>query len=256
MGYWVLGIVCLPDMTKLRCRRNWGFYISAMYTVKKCFAVLVLSSLWSSHELELHSQACRTEPSYYWSIHKSLLAAGAPDPLVIFSSSQFSAMKGKKFKWCSFAIAVTLHLYMALAQVTVVSNQGNPMHYAAVPIQYKRCNKEFELNTPSASIFLLFNYFRENIWVRINVQFHFLHIFVGRVDRIYKTTKLSMLFFTFSVRPQKFWGRVEQIFQKSPCRYLSSWRLKANICLIQIAFSRWIAPLRKNRFLDFFSEGP
>ena len=46
-----------------------------------------------------------------------------------------------------------------------------------------------------ATIFLLFkfNYFRENIWVRIQMQFYFLHIFVGRVDKIHKTANLTML---------------------------------------------------------------
>ena len=44
--------------------------------------------------------------------------------------------------------------------------------------------RNLSLNTPTATIFLQFNYFRENIWVRIWVQFHFLYIFVGRVDRI------------------------------------------------------------------------
>ena len=51
------------------------------------------------------------------------------------------------------------------------------------------------LNTPTAPIFLQFNCFRENIWVIIWVQFHFLYIFVGRV---------------------------EQIFQNGPRKYLSS----------------------------------
>ena len=53
------------------------------------------------------------------------------------------------------------------------------------------------LNTPTAPIFLQFNYFRENIWVIIWVQFHFLYIFVGRVDRIHKTSHTRMLSFYF-----------------------------------------------------------
>ena len=44
--------------------------------------------------------------------------------------------------------------------------------------------RNLNLNTPTATIFLLFNYFRENIWVRINVQSHFLHLFVGWVEGI------------------------------------------------------------------------
>ena len=83
--------------------------------------------------------------------------------------------------------------------------------------------RNLSLNTSTASIFLQFNYFRENIWVRIWVQFHFLYIFVGRVDRIYKTSHITMLsFYFFPLRPPKFWGRVEQIYQNGPRKYLSS----------------------------------
>ena len=57
--------------------------------------------------------------------------------------------------------------------------------------------RNLSLNTPTATIFLQFNYFRENIWVRIWVQFHFLYIFVGRVERIYKTSHITMLSFYF-----------------------------------------------------------
>ena len=63
--------------------------------------------------------------------------------------------------------------------------------------QCKWCNQEFELETPTATILLQFNYFRENIWVRIWVQFHFFYIFVGRVERIYKTSHITMLSFYF-----------------------------------------------------------
>ena len=63
------------------------------------------------------------------------------------------------------------------------------------------------------------------------VQFHFLSIFVGRVDRIHKTTHLTILFFYF------FWGRVEQIFQNNPRRYLSSWWLDISNCVFTIISS-------------------
>ena len=62
------------------------------------------------------------------------------------------------------------------------------------------------LNTPTAPIFLQFNYFRENIWVIIWVQFHFLYIFVGRVDRIHKTSHITMLSFYFSLQTSKVLG--------------------------------------------------
>ena len=61
--------------------------------------------------------------------------------------------------------------------------------------QCKRCNYEFELEYLHCPHFLQFNDFRKNICVRIYVQFHFLYILVGRVDRIHKTTNLTMFFF-------------------------------------------------------------
>ena len=58
--------------------------------------------------------------------------------------------------------------------------------------------RNLSLNAPTATIFLQFNYFRENIWVRIWVQFHLLYIFVGRLDKKYKTSHIPMLSFYFS----------------------------------------------------------
>ena len=66
--------------------------------------------------------------------------------------------------------------------------------------------RNFSQNTSTAPIFLLFNYCRENIWVTISAQFHFLYIFVGRVDRIHKTTHLTILFFTFCLQTSKILG--------------------------------------------------
>jgi len=57
--------------------------------------------------------------------------------------------------------------------------------------------RNLSFNTPTATIFLLFNCFTENIWVLIWVQFHFLGIFVGQVDRIHKTSHITMLSFNF-----------------------------------------------------------
>ena len=83
--------------------------------------------------------------------------------------------------------------------------------------------RNLTLNTSTAPIFLQFDYFRENIWVIIQVQFHFLYIFVGRVDRIRKNFPYNDAFvLPFPLKPPKFWGRVEQIFQNSPHKYLNS----------------------------------
>ena len=50
---------------------------------------------------------------------------------------------------------------------------GAAMHYAV-----KFLIRSLSLYTSRASIFLLLNYFRENILVRIEVQFHFLYVYV------------------------------------------------------------------------------
>ena len=79
-------------------------------------------------------------------------------------------------------------------------NLGGVWCYTTALCCYPNVNgaiRNLSLNTPTATIFLQFNYFRENIWVRIWVQFHFFYIFVGRVERIYKTSHITMLSFYF-----------------------------------------------------------
>ena len=97
--------------------------------------------------------------------------------------------------------------------------------------------------------FFLFNYFRENICVTIWPRFYFLYIFVVRVDRKHQAT---CFFYIFPSNLQSFG---DEIFQNGPRKYLSAWRLKANIWIFQIAFLQWIAPLTKNCFLVFFRAG-
>ena len=110
--------------------------------------------------------------------------------------------------------------------------------------------RNLSLNTSTATIFWLFNYFRESIWVIINVQFHFL-LHICRTSWQYTPNYQSdHIFFTLSLKTSE----VEQILQNSPRRYLSSWRLKANIWIFQIAFSQWLAPLTKNRFWSFLGQ--
>ena len=46
-------------------------------------------------------------------------------------------------------------------------------------------------------------------------------------------------FVLFPLRPPKFWGRVKQIFQNCPRRYLSSRKLEANVWKFQNAFSQF-----------------
>ena len=77
--------------------------------------------------------------------------------------------------------------------------------------------RNLSLNTSTASIFLQLNYFRENIWVRIWVQFHFLYIFVGRVDRIFKTSHLTKLsFYLFLTNLQSFGDELNRSSKTTP----------------------------------------
>ena len=110
--------------------------------------------------------------------------------------------------------------------------------------------RNFSQDTPPPPPhFFLFNYFRENICVTIWPRFYFLYIFVVRVDRKHQAT---CFFYIFPSNLQSFG---DEIFQNGPRKYLSAWRLKANIWIFQIAFLQWIAPLTKNCFLVFFRAG-
>ena len=137
------------------------FAMYAMYTVKKCFAVLVLSSLWLSHELELHSQACRTEPSYYWpKVSDQYKNPSSRLALLIlwWYSHQVSFRQWKARNSSGVLLqlpSLSLHLSMTMAQVTVVStqisiiyltcsNQGNQGHP-----NVKYAIRNLSLNTPS-----------------------------------------------------------------------------------------------------------
>ena len=108
------------------------------------------------------------------------------------------------------------------------------------------------LNTPTAPIFLQFNYFRENIWVIIWVQFHFLYIFVGRVDRIHKTSHITMLSFYFSLQTSKVLGTSWTVLPKRRLEIFELIKIEANIWIFQIAFCSWIAPLTKKSFSGLF----
>ena len=90
--------------------------------------------------------------------------------------------------------------YARVGVVEVKSRDRAHVHTLIALCCYPNINgaiRNLSLNTPTATIFLQFNYFRGNIWVRIWVQFHFLYIFVGRVDRIHKTSHITMLSFCF-----------------------------------------------------------
>ena len=109
--------------------------------------------------------------------------------------------------------------------------------------------RNLSLITSTAPIVLQINYFRENIWVSaVSLS---LHICRTSWQDTQNYTSNHAFFLLFPCRPPKFCGWVKQVFRNSLRRYLSSWRLKANIWIFQIAFSQWIAPLTRNRFLVF-----
>ena len=104
--------------------------------------------------------------------------------------------------WCRYEQDTRLGFHQKLRNLLHTLELFLKMHcYATISLCcYPNVNgsvRNLSQNTSTAPIFLLFNYFRENIWVKIQVQFHFLYIFVGRVERIYKTSHITMLSFYF-----------------------------------------------------------
>ena len=88
------------------------------------------------------------------------------------------------------------------------------------------------------------------IWV----QFHFLYIFVGRVDRIHKTSHITMLSFYFSPQTSKVLGTSWTVLPKRRPQIFEIIKIEANIWIFQIAFSPWIAPLTKKSFFGLFQD--
>ena len=88
---------------------------------------------------------------------------------------------------------------------------------------------------PLPPIFLLFNYFRENIWVRIALSLSLYFCSRTSWKDTQNCTSNNAFFVLFPFRPLKFWGRVVQIFQNSLRRYFSSRRLRKNTWIFQIA---------------------
>ena len=113
--------------------------------------------------------------------------------------------------------------------------------------------RNLSLNTPTATIFLQFNYFRENIWVRIWVQFHFFYIFVGRVERIYKTSHITMLsFYFFPSDLQSFGDELNISSKTAPANIWAHKNLKQIFGYFKLRFHNELLHWEKNRFLVFF----
>ena len=104
---------------------------------------------------------------------------------------------------------------------------------------------------PLPPIFLLFNYFRENIWVRIALSLSLYFCSRTSWKDTQNCTSNNAFFVLFLFRPLKFWGRVVQIFQNSLRGYLSSRRLRTNTWIFQIVFSQWVPLLTKIVFWFF-----
>ena len=104
---------------------------------------------------------------------------------------------------------------------------------------------------PLPPIFLLFNYFTENIWVRIALSLSLYFCSRTSWKDTQNCTSNNAFFVLFLFRPLKFWGRVVQIFQNSLRGYLSSRRLRTNTWIFQIVFSQWVPLLTKIVFWFF-----
>ena len=124
-------------------------------------------------------------------------------------------------------IGTPLHLLFyniwdcALSWILLIAKKSHVSQMSIIALWcYPNVNgsvRNLSLNTSTAPIFLKFNYFRENIWVMIWVQFHFLYIFVGRVDRTHKTSHITMLsFLLFPFRPPKFGDELNSSSKTAP----------------------------------------
>ena len=60
----------------------------------------------------------------------------------------------------------------------------------------------------------------------------------------------------FPFRPQKFWGRVEQIFQNGPANIWAHENWKQIFGYFKLRFHNELLHWEKNRFLVFFRAGP
>ena len=116
--------------------------------------------------------------------------------------------------------------------------------------------RNLSLNTSTAPIFLQFNYFRENIWVIIWVQFHFLYIFVGRVDRIHKTSHTRMLSFYFFASDLQCFGDELNVSSKTaPANIWANKNWSKYLDTSKLRFHNELLHWQKNRFLVFFRAG-
>ena len=116
--------------------------------------------------------------------------------------------------------------------------------------------KNLSLITSTAPIFLQFNYFRENIWVIIWVQFHFLYIFVGRVDRIHKTSHTRMLSFYFFASDLQCFGDELNVSSKTaPANIWANKNWSKYLDTSKLRFHNELLHWQKNRFLVFFRAG-
>ena len=116
--------------------------------------------------------------------------------------------------------------------------------------------RNLSLNTSTASIFLQFNYFRENIWVKIWVQFHFLYIFVGRVDRIHKTSHTRMLSFYFFASDLQCFGDQLNVSSKTAPQIFELIKIEANIWILQnCVFTMNCSTDKKIVFWSFLGRG-
>ena len=123
-------------------------------------------------------------------------------------------------------------------------------------LKLKVAVRNLSLTTSTANIFLVFNYFRENIWVKIQMQFHFLHIFVGRVDKIHKTAYLIMLSLCFFPSDLRSFG--DELNRLSKTAQADIWAhkdWKQIFGFFKLRFHNELLHWQKNRFLVFFRAG-
>ena len=83
----------------------------------------------------------------------------------------------------------------------------------------------------------------------------FLHICRTSWEDIQNFTYNHAFFLLFPLRPPKFWGRVEQIFQNGPANIWAHENWKQIFGYFKLRFHNELLHWQKNRFLVFFRAG-
>ena len=103
--------------------------------------------------------------------------------------------------------------------------------------------------------FLLLNYFRKYSGWNSSVVSFSLHVCRTIWQDTQNCSSNHAFFVLFPLRPPKFWGRVEQIFQNGPANIWAHENWKQIFGYFKLRFHNELLHWQKNRFLVFFRAG-